>query len=316
MKILVTGAFGSVGVNTINELIKKGESIRILELRTKANEKIYKEYASKVEMIWGDITDKNIVDEAVKNIDIIIHLAFVIPSLSEEKPNWAWEINVEGTRNILAAMRSSVKKPKIVFASSVSVFGRTQELDTPRKASEQVRPTDNYSHHKVACEQLVRISGLEWTILRIGAVLSVSLCEIDPMLFDVQLDNRIEIIHASDAGLAFANAALNENVWGKTLLIGGGKDCQIYQRDFIKEVLDTVGIGMLPEKAFTSKPFYIDWMDTRESQELLNYQKHGLKDFIADIKNFLGFKRILARAVQPILQYWLLRKSPYYSLPL
>ncbi len=314
LKILVTGAFGSVGINTLNELIKKGQSVKILELRTRANEKKYLKYASKVEMIWGDITNKNIVVEAVKNIDIVIHLAFVIPSLSEEKPNWAWEINVEGTRNILAAMRSSGKKPKIVFASSVSVFGKTQELDAPRSVSEQVRPTDNYSHHKVACEQLVRISGLDWAILRIGAVLSVSLCEMDPMLFDVGLDNRIEIIHARDAGLAFANAALNENVWGRTLLIGGGRDCQIYQRDFIKKVLDAVGIGMLPEGAFTSKPFYTDWMDTEESQKLLGYQRHVLEDFIVDIKKFLGIKRFLARAVRPFLHYWLLRKSPYFRL--
>ena len=73
-----------------------------------------------------------------------IHLAFVIPPLSEEKPNWAWEINVGGTYNFLNVMRSLEKKPKIVFASSVSVYGKTQELDPQRIASEQVKPTDNY----------------------------------------------------------------------------------------------------------------------------------------------------------------------------
>ncbi len=68
---------------------------------------------------------------------------------------------------------------------------------------------------------------------------------------------------------------------------------------------------MLPDKAFTSNPFYIDWMDTEESQKLLRYQKHTLDDFIKDIKVSLGIKRHLAKIVRPIVRYWLLGKSPY-----
>ena len=311
MKILVTGAFGSVGIHTLEELIKEGHEVRVLELKTGANKKIYERFKSDIEIFWGNITNKDDVAKAVSGQDAVIHLAFIIPPASEEKPNWAWEINVGGTHNLLNAMRSLEKKPKIVFASSVSVYGKTQKLSPPRVASEQVKPTDNYSHHKIACEQLVKISGLDWTILRVGAVLSVSLCKIDPMLFQVPLDNRIELIHSCDAGIAFARAASSNEVWGKTLLIGGGSNCQMYQRDFIKEVLEAIGIGMLPEEAFTSNPFYIDWMDTGESQKLLRYQEHTLDDFIKDIKVSLGIKRHLAKIVRPIVRYWLLGKSPY-----
>lgn len=101
-------------------------------------------------------------------MDIIIHQAFIIPPLSEKRPNWAWEINVEGTRNLLKAARESQLEPGIVFTSSISVYGKTQDLAPPRNIAENVQPTDNYSHHKVACEQLVRVSGLKWTILRLG----------------------------------------------------------------------------------------------------------------------------------------------------
>ncbi len=311
MNILVTGAFGSVGIYTIKELVKKGSKVSVLELKTKANEKIYRKFKSDIEIFWGDITSRDDVAKAMANQDAVIHLAFVIPSLSEERPNWSWEINVEGTRNLLNVMRSLDRKPKIVFASSVSVFGKTQQSHPPRTADDQVMPTDNYSHHKVACEQLVKISGLDWAILRIGAVLSVSLCKIDPMLFNVPLDTRIEVIHAHDAGIAFANAAVSKDVWGRTLLVGGGPHCQIRQRDLVKKVLDTVGIGMLPEKAFASKPFYTDWMDTGESQKLLGYQNRILDDYINEIKTSLGFKRYVVKLVRPAVRYWLLRKSPY-----
>ncbi len=313
MNILLTGAFGNVGRFTLQELLKKGCNVRVFELKTPANEKIYKKFKSDIEIIWGDITNKNDVEEAVSNQDVVIHLAFVIPSLTEEKPNLTWDINVEGTRNLLNAMRALPSRPKIVFASSVSVFGKTNHLEAPRTLLDPVMPTDNYSHHKVACEQLIKISGLDWVILRLGAVLSVSLCEIDPLLFRVPPDSRIELIHAHDAGIAFANSVAAESVLFKTLLIGGGKSCQIYQREFISSVLELIGIGMLPDKAFSSEPYYLDWMDTSESQKLLNYQHRGLDDFLNDIKNHLGFKRNLTRMFRPFIRYWLLNKSPYFN---
>ncbi len=316
MKILITGAFGNIGLYTLKNLLGNGHKLRVLELKNKKNLKILdvlqKENSNSIDMVWGDITDVLAVQKAVKGQDIIIHQAFIIPDLSEQKPNWAWEINVEGTRNLLRAAAHEEVKAKIVFTSSVSVFGKTQDQEPPRKIGDQVKPTDNYSHHKVACEQLVKISGLEWTILRLGAVLSPSLCEIDPMLFSVSLDNRIELIHAADAGAALAKAAVNEHVWGKTLLIGGGKRCQMLQKDFITRVLNEVGLGMFPEQAFNSQPFYTDWMDTSESQHLLKYQEKDLNDFLVDIRGILGIRRYLVRAVKPIVKYWILKKSPYF----
>jgi nucleoside-diphosphate-sugar epimerase len=318
LKILITGAFGNVGLYTLKNLLSKGHKVRVLELKNKNNLKIFDDLQKKngysIDMVWGDITDVLSVSKAVKGQDIIIHQAFIIPALSEQKPNWAWEINVEGTRNLLRAAAEEEVKTKIVFTSSVSVFGETQDQKPPRKIEDQVKPTDNYSHHKVACEQLVKISGLKWTILRLGAVLSPSLCEIDPMLFSVSLDNRIELVHAADAGSALANAAVSDQVWGKTLLIGGGKRCQMLQKDFITRVLDEVGLGMFPEDAFTSKPFYTDWMDTSESQHLLKYQEKDLDDFLIEIRKVLGIRRYLLRAVKPIVKYWILKKSPYFPI--
>jgi UDP-glucose 4-epimerase len=317
LKILITGAFGNVGLYTLKNLLNDGHKVRVFELKNKKNLKILEDLQKKngdnIDIVWGDITDIMSLRRAVEGQDIIIHQAFIIPDLSEQKPNWAWEINVEGTRNLLRAAAEEEVKAKIVFTSSVSVFGKTQDQEPPRKIKDQVRPTDNYSHHKVACEQLVKISGLEWTILRLGAVLSPSLCEIDPMLFSVSLDNRIELVHAADAGAALANAAVNEKVWGKTLLIGGGKKCQMLQKDFIVRVLDEVGLGMFPEKAFTNKPFYTDWMDTSESQHLLKYQEKDLDDFLVEIRKVLGIRRHLVRAVKPIVKYWILKKSPYFT---
>jgi UDP-glucose 4-epimerase len=318
LQILLTGAFGNVGVYTLKNLLEMGHSVKVLELDNKRNRKIHgllkrSHPDAKMDILWGDIIDKDQVKIAAAGIDIIIHQAFIIPPVSEKKPDWAWEINVEGTRNLIRAARESQTKPGIVFTSSISVYGKTQDLAPPRNIAENVQPTDNYSHHKVACEHLVRVSGLKWTIMRLGAVLSPSLCEMDPLLFSVPLDNRIELIHAADAGYAIAATAASDRVWGEIHLIGGGERCQMLQKDFIARVLEEVGVGMLPEEAFTSIPFYTDWMDTSVSQDILGYQKRDLDDFIADIRKTLGIRRYLVRMVKPAVKYWLLKKSPYLA---
>jgi len=318
LQILLTGAFGNVGLYTLKNLLEMGHSVKVLELDNNRNRKIYRHLkktdpGAKMDILWGDITDKDQVKSVAAGIDIIIHQAFIIPPVSEKKPDWAWEINVEGTRNLIRAARESRTEPGIVFTSSISVYGKTQDLAPPRNIAENVQPTDNYSHHKVACEHLVRVSGLKWTILRLGAVLSPSLCEMDPLLFSVPLDNRIELVHAADAGYAIAASTASDRVWGGIHLIGGGKKCQMMQKDFIARVLEEVGIGMLPEEAFTSAPFYTDWMDTSASQDILGYQKRDLDDFISDIRKTLGIKRYLVRMVKPAVKYWLLKKSPYLA---
>ena len=69
---------------------------------------------------------------------------------------------------------------------------------------------------------------------------------------------------------------------------------------------------MLPREAFSSTPFPTDWVDTTESQRLLNYQRRDLGDYIEEMTALLGFRRHLIRSFRPLARHWLLRKSPYF----
>jgi hypothetical protein len=133
----------------------------------------------------------------------------------------------------------------------------------------------------------------------------------DPGMFDVPLDNRIEFVHTRDVGLALANAVSSERVWGKTLHIGGGPRCQFYFREMAARILETMGVGMLPEEAFSKEPFATDWLDTAESQRILQYQRYGFGDYVQEMAAMMGIRRYLVRLVRPIARRWLLSKSPY-----
>jgi len=315
MQVLLTGAFGNIGTSTLEELIKRGHQVRCFDLKTKANMRKARRIRNQAETVLGDLRNREDVALAVQGQDVVVHLAFVIPALSatgvgsEEAPEWAREINVGGTCNLIEAIQAQPHPARLLFASSLHIYGRTNDQPPPRLITDPPQPIEHYAHHKVECEQMIKGSGLTWTIFRLAAALPTRLI-MDPEMFEVPLENRIEFVHHKDVGYAIANALETEDVWGKIWHIGGGPQCQHYQRELVEGVLEAVGVGMLPEEAFTSVPFATDWLDTTESQRVLKFQRHTLQDYIEGVRAKLGVGRFFVRLFRPIIRAWILSKSP------
>ncbi len=323
MRILLTGALGNIGQNVLTLLLQLGHEVRCFDIRSEKNEKLFSTLttlpwrARKVEMLWGDIREQERVNQAVENVQAIIHLAALIPPLSEKQPELAREINVQGTQNLIKAALSLEARPLLIFSSSISIYGPRMAEPPPRTALDPVHPTDNYTHHKVECERMIKESGLPWTFLRVGVVSVTDVMgSIDPIIFEIPLDQRLEFIHSRDVARACVNA-LSADVQGKTLLIGGGETCRMLQRDFLKGALGAAGLGVFPDTAFivpreNSDWFYTDYMDTEESQKLLHYQVCSFADYIMELEEALRFTRIPARLFRPVILFFLSLKSPYY----
>jgi len=134
MNVLLTGAFGNIGQSALDELLGRGYKVRCFDLKTKANERVARSYKQRAQIFWGDLRRPEDLMEALRDIEIVIHLAFVIPTLSatgvssEKEPEWAREINVGGTKNLLDAMKRQPQPPKILFSSSLHIYGKTQHL--------------------------------------------------------------------------------------------------------------------------------------------------------------------------------------------
>ncbi len=316
MNVLLTGAFGNIGRSTLDELLKRGYQVRCFDIKTRANERTARRYRGRIELLWGDLRNPDDVRAAVQGQEVVLHVGFVIPKLSvtgvgsEDRPDWARAINVGGTRNLVQAMQAMDPAPRLLFTSSLHVYGRTQDQAPPRSVLDTPNPIEHYAHHKVECEQLVRASGLTYTIFRLGAALPLRLV-LDAGMFDVPLENRIEFVHTHDVGLAIARSLSCEQVWGKTLHIGGGKRCQVYYREMVDTVLNAAGVGPMPERAFTHTPFSTDWLDTSESQALLQFQHNTLEDYARELKGMLGPLRQVISACRPLVRRWLLSYSPY-----
>ncbi|MFX0186573.1 MAG: NAD-dependent epimerase/dehydratase family protein [Candidatus Hodarchaeota archaeon] len=316
MSVLLTGAFGNVGLSTLKNLIHRNHKVRIFDIESSKNRKIAKKFEDKVEIIWGDIRNKEDVEKAVSGQEVVIHLAAIIPPLADKQPKFAEEVNVGGIANLIEAMENQVKKPRLIFTSSIAIYG--DRLESPFiKVSDPPNPNsdDEYGKQKLKCENLIKNSRLEWLIFRLTYIASPNKLQIDALMFDLPLETCIEICHYKDVGFAIVNAIENNEVWGETMNIAGGKKCRIIYRELIARMLGLFGLGnhYLPSEAFNNCGSICGFMDTSKSQRLLQYQRHTLSDYFNEVKKKVRFLRFFATLVRPLARRYIIGKSPYYK---
>ncbi|OLS12625.1 MAG: 3-beta hydroxysteroid dehydrogenase/isomerase family [Promethearchaeota archaeon CR_4] len=315
MKVLVTGALGNVGSNVTLELLRQGHQVTCFDLETPANVKKAKQVDHKVEIQWGNLTDRASVERAVKGHDVVMHIAGILPPLSEAKPDLTKKVNVEGTQLLLDVMAHANPVPRLIFTSSISIFGDTLALPPPRKVTDPIHPTDHYSQSKATCEDLIQKSGLKFVICRLSATPPVSMGggEMDPYMFEMPVNLRVEYVHPGDVARALVNAISCDDAWGKTFLIGGGPRCQLMAKDFLGRLLDAIGIGALPDEAYGPGPYYLDWLDTTESQRMLKFQQVTYDDYVQSMVKGLGAKRYIIKLMRPMIRKKLLKSSKYWQ---
>ena len=169
-----------------------------------------------------DLTEPAQVKALVADVSpsAIVHLAAVIPPQCYAHPALARKVNVDATATLVRAAEELASPPRFVHASSVAVHGsrnphRYTDLltaDTPMAAS------DLYSCHKIEAENIVRSSDLEWSILRLGGVLTleplVDYRDFDSFYFGASLpeDNRVHTVDSRDVAAAFSAAITTDVV--------------------------------------------------------------------------------------------------------
>ncbi len=160
---LITGGCGFIGSNLVTRLIERGEKISIYDNLSRAGSRKNLEWLrtkygdNSVNLIIGDVRDGTKIQEAAKESDVIVHLAAqVAVTTSVTHPREDFEINANGTFNVLEAARLSGRKPIFIYASTNKVYGGMEDVEIveeenhyryaayPRGISEE-RPIDFHS---------------------------------------------------------------------------------------------------------------------------------------------------------------------------
>jgi nucleoside-diphosphate-sugar epimerase len=305
VKILITGAFGNLGLMCIEQALALGDRVTCFDLDTRANRRRAAAYSGRIDARFGDLRDTSLLGALVEDVDAILHNASVLPPFTEDSPEIAREINVTACEELIRVAESRVDAPVFVFPSSVTVFGMPRHGEAPRSADDPVEATDHYTRFKLDIEQTLRESSLPWVILRVAVSVDARTLATDRKTFrqllGVRPENPFEYVHPKDVALAMCRAAASEEARKRVLLLGGGASCQVTQRDFLGTAFESLGLP-LPRSCHGDAPYYTHWMDSSESQRILQYQRHDFSDYRSEMARKLRFVSALLFPVR-----WLVR---------
>ncbi|MDR3182335.1 MAG: SDR family oxidoreductase [Planctomycetaceae bacterium] len=168
MKYLITGGAGFIGSNLARYILDKGHEVTVLDNFSTGKWQNLTDILDKITLIKGDVRDRETVDAAVEGVSAVFHEAAIgsVPR-SVKEPNFAHSNNVNGTVNVLEAVRAAGIK-RLVFAASSSAYG--DQLVSPKVETMNPMPISPYAANKVACEMYMQAYhaayGLETVCLR------------------------------------------------------------------------------------------------------------------------------------------------------
>ena len=165
---LVTGGAGFIGSNIVEELLRRGEPVRVLDDFSNGQRSNLEPFGDRVEVVEGDIRDFESVRGAMNGAVYVLHLAALgsVPR-SIEDPITSNDVNVSGTLNVLVAARDAGVQ-RLVYSSSSSVYGASPTL--PKHEDQATAPVSPYATSKLAAENytraFARVYGIETVCLR------------------------------------------------------------------------------------------------------------------------------------------------------
>ena len=164
---LVTGGAGFIGSHLTEELIRRGEQVRVADSLITGHRKNLA-HLSGIDFLEGDLADLSVAHRAVHGVDYVLHQA-AIPSVprSVEDPVTSNRANIDSTLNVLVAARDARVK-RVVYAGSSSAYGNTPTL--PKQEDMPTNPLSPYALQKLVGEQYMQmftaLYGLETVTIR------------------------------------------------------------------------------------------------------------------------------------------------------
>lgn len=302
--VFVTGGTGNMGWPLIRRLSLR-QDIRLTVLASPKDRRIESlmEMSRKGQLgiVCADVCDKDALREPVRNADFIIHMAAVVSPAADKLPELAMEVNYNGTRNLISAIKDEGREDsvKLVFIGSVAETGDRRPPLHWGRVGDPVKPArfDTYALSKLRAEREVAESGLRyWVSLRQTGIMHKGLLSVrDGIIFHQPLNNCMEWISDEDSAdmlLNIIDVDLPERFWKRIYNVGGGEKCRLTYYEFMELLYKTIGIKdiikVMEPSWFALGNFHGQYyLDSDILEDFLHFRSESAEDFVKRIQRQL-----------------------------
>ncbi|RLI78455.1 hypothetical protein DRP07_11040 [Archaeoglobales archaeon] len=256
-KVLVTGATGFTGSHLVRRLLKEGYAVRAF-IRKRSSK-----LPSGIEIVMGDLRDKDSIVKAVKGIDIIFHVAAQFQDY-RAKDKVYWEVNVEGTKYLLEeALKNDIER--FIHCSTVGVLGDVKEI--PANEDTPPNPGDIYQITKYEAEKLAleyyKKHGLPVVVIRPAGIYGpgdMRLLKLFKLISEnkfVMFGNGDKLYHLTyidDLINGFILCATKKGIEGEIFIIAGEEPITV--KELVKQISETLGVPY-PRRRFPLFPVFV-----------------------------------------------------------
>lgn len=252
--VLITGASGLVGARLLPRLIEAGILCRAL-MRSSG-----KDNPANINVVVGDLLDPESLPAAMDGVTAVLHLAAVFRTPDTEL---IWKTNLEGTRNLIAAAKIHAPDVRFIMASTSLIYNADNPW--PGRESDPADPRLDYPASKLAAENALRESGLNWSILRFGFVYGDGdghLEALPKLAMNAKFHpaQRMSLVHHRDIATAMKRA-LSGSMDGKVVNIADEAPTSIF------ELAELVGEALQPSAEPLANPWHLQ-MDGTSARQL------------------------------------------------
>lgn len=302
-KVLVLGSAGSIGEYTLKYLLSEGKyEITAVDLKNKKTVNKLKKYRNRINIVYGDILDKVLMESLVKDHDVIINLATVLPPFSELNKKITELVDYKGTKELVDTISKVNPNCYLIYASSTSLYDKN-----PASVKDKIDENNlsNYSLCKYKAEEIIKEKLKHYTILRIPLVLNK--IEKESFIYTINKNDYVEVTTSMEAGYAVVRCIQYEKELNKKIFnVGMGEEEKKLFNDILKNILKYYGLSFkyILSRLFLEKSYKSNvTSDSDELDNIIHYRFDSTYNYYRRLER-IGKKRKIRRLLaKPIIHF-------------